>query len=223
MHPAYRLTINGSILTRANLLLWMREFFRTSNVTKGYALEFGVLNGESMAEIWRCLRDPLEHIYGFDSFEGLPESPISQAAVSGFAPSFAAGNYRSVGLTPVTQFLQGSGIPAGCFTLIPGFFNESLPKYSNAHLLGNNTGQFPLLIHIDCDLYESALPVFDFIQPLVQTGTWLLLDDYWCFRGSPKYGVRKALNEWLQSNPRWGVSDYANYGGYGKAFIIHEL
>lgn len=223
MHPAYRLTINGAILSRANLLLWLREFFRTSNITKGYVLEFGILNGESMAETWRCLRQPLEHIYGFDSFEGLPESPISKESVQAFAPLFTAGNYKSIGLLPVSQFLEGSGIPKNKFTLIPGFFDKSLPNFSTSHLTNVKSGQFPLMIHIDCDLYESAIPCFNFISPLVQTGTWLLLDDYLHFRGSPKFGVRRALDEWLKSNKKWGVSDYANYGGYGKAFIIHEL
>jgi len=224
MQPAYRLTINGSILTRASLLLWMREFFRTSNVPHGYGLEFGVLNGESMAEIWRCLRDPLEFICGFDSFEGLPESRASADAVSDYAPSFVAGNYRSSGVGPVTEFLKGAGIPQNSFELIPGFFSESLAGFNLQPLLDKKcAGLFPLFVHIDCDLYESAQPVFEFVFPLLQTGTWLLLDDYWCFRGSPKHGVRKAFDEWVRLNGRWGVSDYGNYGGYGKAFIVHEL
>lgn len=221
MDPAYRLTINGSILTRANLLLWMREFFRTANMSDGYVLEFGVLNGESLAEIWRCLRGPLTHLYGFDSFEGLPETDETRSSAKELMPMFHAGNYRSIGAEGVQTFLKGAGIPQQKLTLVPGFFDQSLPALSPTALVGDKNNC--LVVHVDCDLYDSAVPVFKFVTPLVQTGTWLLLDDYWCFRGSPRFGVRKAFEEWLKTNGRWGATEYASYNGFGKAFILHEL
>jgi hypothetical protein len=121
----------------------------------------------------------------------------------------------------VKTFLQGAGVPGEKLTLIPGFFDQSLPALSPSALVGDR--KTCLVAHVDCDLYDSAVPVFKFISPLVQTGTWLLLDDYWCFRGSPHFGVRRAFEEWLKTNGRWGATEYASYNGFGKAFILHEL
>jgi O-methyltransferase len=75
---------------------------------------------------------------------------------------------------------------------------------------------------VDCDLYSSSKEVFEFIEPLAITGTWLLLDDYWLYRGHPDHGQRKAFDEWMRSSKRLGYSDYANFNGYGKAVILYE-
>ena len=50
---------------------------------------------------------------------------------------------------------------------------------------------------IDCDLYESAVSVFQFLDPLLQEGSVLYIDDLFAgYRGSPEKGVTKAFLEW---------------------------
>jgi hypothetical protein len=50
----------------------------------------------------------------------------------------------------------------------------------------------------------------------------LLLDDYWAYRGSPMHGQRRAFDEWMATSSRIGATEYASYGGFCKAFILHE-
>ena len=54
-------------------------------------------------------------------------------------------------------------------------------------------------ICIDCDLYESAVPVFKFIEDFIQEGTIIYLDDYWVgYKGNPTKGVSRAFKEYLK-------------------------
>ena len=49
---------------------------------------------------------------------------------------------------------------------------------------------------VDCDLYESAVPVFKFIEPFLQESTVIYIDDYWSdYRGNPKRGVSKSFDQ----------------------------
>ena len=80
---------------------------------------------------------------------------------------------------------------------------------------------YPIVV-IDCDLYSSTVDVLKFIDDLVVGGTWILFDDYWCFRGSPLHGQQKAIQEWLERNPKLGLNGYCNFNGFGRAFIAYE-
>lgn len=58
---------------------------------------------------------------------------------------------------------------------------------------------------VDCDIYSSAVEVFAFITDIVKSGIWLLVDDYWCYRGGdPKLGVRRgARRVGARHRPDW--------------------
>lgn len=55
-HPSYYPSISGDLLSRTNLLRWIREWARAHEIDKFYYMEFGVLNGESMIDAIRQLR-----------------------------------------------------------------------------------------------------------------------------------------------------------------------
>ena len=75
---------------------------------------------------------------------------------------------------------------------------------------------------VDCDIYSSAVDVFAFLTDILRTGTWLLIDDWWCYRGDPTLGVRRAFDEWLNDNGRVGVTLYDNFNGFSRAYICYE-
>ena len=104
-------------------------------------------------------------------------------------------------------------------TLVPGYFSEVLPRIDKASICSNGV---PLCIYIDCDLYSSTRDVLEFIDDLVVTGTWILFDDYWFYRGSPLHGEQKAIREWLNASERIDLSKYGNFNGFGSAFIAYE-
>ena len=84
------------------------------------------------------------------------------------------------------------------------------------------SGRKASFINIDCDLYESAVPVFSHIDDLVQEGTILYIDDYFSgYKGNPLKGVSKALKEW-QEISSWKIEQYRDVGFSGRSYIIYK-
>lgn len=57
------------------------------------------------------------------------------------------------------------------------------------------------IVMIDCDLYQTTVPVLNFLTDIVQQGTILIFDDWFRFKGSPASGEQRACREWLERNP----------------------
>ena len=115
----------------------------------GPVLEFGVRHGVSTRLIATGLAGEL---HGFDSFVGLPESWQGRDA----------GAFSTAGELP--------DVPANV-TLHVGSFQATLPAFV-ARLR-----QPPRLIHIDSDLYSSALTVLETLGPRIVPGCVLLFDE----------------------------------------------
>lgn len=180
-------------------------------------MEFGVFNGEGSIDIIRQFRSPgyTAH-YGFDSFSGFAKISGDDEQSLTLNPTFSSGAYKGVNIETVRQIIQSSVRFDGDVILTAGYFSDSLPKFDKSVL-----SDFPLLFYVDCDLYSSSVDVFNFIDDIVEDGTWILCDDYWCYRGNPKAGQRRALDEWLATSKRVGVTPYCNFNGYGRAFIAY--
>jgi O-methyltransferase len=219
--PNYMQQISGDILSKTNVFRLIREFARYSGIDKGYYMEFGIMNGECAISAYRQLRGIVTDIYGFDTFSGHPSQTAEDKQAAEHAPYFFEGNYSSVGKEVVYKYMLGATMmEESNLHLIEGRFSDSLPKFDKTQL---DEKGFPVCVFVDCDLYSSARDVFSFITDIVQTGTWLLVDDYWCYRGNPKAGVRRALDEWVRDNGRVGLSFYDNFNAYSRAYIVHEL
>jgi hypothetical protein len=55
------------------------------------------------------------------------------------------------------------------------------------------------VVLVDCDLYASAVPVLEFVAPLLQTGTILIFDEYWNL--GEDAGERRAHREFSERHP----------------------
>ena len=221
LEPRFAPSVNGGLVTRASLLQFIRAFFLTSEVSAGYYLEFGVFNGGSMLEAYGMLRGLVTHLYGFDSFDGLPELSAEDRAGAALTPSFVPGNFRSLDLEAVRNLILAGAtrLPSENLILTPGMYETSLPAFDTKQFAGNG----PCLVaHVDCDLYSSSRDVFAFLDGIVTTGTWLLLDDYWTYRGSPNHGQRRAFEEWMAASKRVGATEYTSDNGFSKAYVIYE-
>ena len=53
------------------------------------------------------------------------------------------------------------------------------------------------------------------------TGTVLMFNDFYRFKGDPDMGERKALTEFLAAHPEVLLTDYAKFASVGQAFIVH--
>ncbi len=122
----------------------------------GLALEFGVYSGTTLGII-AGLRPEAGSVYGFDSFEGLPE------------------DWRST--FPAATFALGALPTVPGAELVVGWFDDTLPKFLHEH-----NGHIAFL-HVDGDLYSSAKTVLDLCGPRLVEGSVVIFDEYFNYPG----------------------------------------
>lgn len=154
--------------------------------SEGLFLEFGVRSGTSINFI--ASYHPTKTIYGFDSFEGLPE------AWNFYAP---AGTFDLGGVMPEVN----SNVK-----LIKGWFDKTLPEFVAKHY---ETCSF---VHIDSDIYSSAKTVFDILGERITHGTVIEFDEYFN-RPNWRNGEFKAFHEFIDKyNLKYEYIGYTNNG-----------
>jgi len=156
----------------------------------------------------------LMQFYAFDSFEGLPE-PTSDTSVEIWTKGALSTSEEAFRAHVVEH-----GIYLENYHTIKGFYSDSLTNDLQNKFLSKN--RKASLINIDCDLYESAVPVFEFIEPLLQEGTIIYLDDQFAgYKGNPMKGVSKAFLEW-QEKTKWRVVQHLQIGWWGRSYIVYS-
>jgi hypothetical protein len=151
--------------------------------------------------------------WAFDSFQGLPQ-PDEGVQLSNW-------KVGSMAIPEATfrDFIQRHGLFVDRVHTVPGFFADSLTKERQEHFLASE-GKIAF-VNVDCDLYESAVPVFKFIEPLLQEGSLIYIDDYYVgYGGSPKKGCAGAFHEFIAYS-RWQYHEYYPVGWWGKSFIVY--
>jgi hypothetical protein len=152
----------------------------------------------------------------FDSFAGLP--PLHDAE------EVAVSDYYAGALTTTEEEFQRLVGTLGYYSdkvkTYKGFYDQSLTPELQAQLVAEGTKAS--LVCVDCDLYESAVPVFHFIEPFLQPGTLIYIDDYHVgYKGSPFAGVGRAFNE-LKERSAFRFAPFLTVGGFGMSFITCE-
>lgn len=142
--------------------------------TEGLYLEFGVATGGTLEIISRAVPD--QTVYGFDSFDGLPEF---------WRPGYDAGLFKTEQLPQV----EGA-------ELVVGLFDDTLPGFLEQH-----PGPVAFA-HLDADLYSSTVAVLDAIAPRLRPGSVLHFDEYFNFPGWEAHEHRA----WVEFCERTGVS-----------------
>ena len=102
--------------------------------------------------------------------------------------------------------------------LVKGWYDKVLNGDTKKHLSTKKAA----FIFIDCDLYESTVPVLNFITEYLQSGTIIAFDDWYCFKGSPEKGEQKAFKEWLQKNPSFKALEFHKFSWSGNSFIMQD-
>jgi len=197
---------------------YREEFFAKSmrflqfNHLRGDYLEFGCYGGGTfgLAHKHKHLTKLKMKLYGFDSFRGLPKPTGIDIHDQWKEGDFA------IGISEFEEKLRTLGIEPNEYKLIPGFYDVSL-KNNPPNKIGITTAAF---VYIDCDLYESTIPVLTYLASVLQTGTIVAFDDFYCFNGDPERGGQRALKEFLQSNPHIKFNSFLNIGWHGKSFIV---
>ncbi len=187
---------------------------------EGDYLEFGVFRGDTFRNAIRAAQQGFRatkegrfpgRFFAFDSFQGLPRVASMGDRVNLYAPGEFA--------TSRAIFDRNLGKLLGQFPIevVAGWFDDTLTA-ATAERLRLHKAAF---VNIDCDLYESTVPVLNFITPLLQTGTILYFDDWFSYRGSMEHGEPRAAREWLERHPEIRLIDYRNVSITGKMFIVN--
>lgn len=124
----------------------------------GLICEFGVYKGHTLRIIADTVNGGL--VYGFDSFQGLPEA---------WRAGFDKGAFN-VADKELPSF-------ANNVKLYPGLFNITLPA------MLKDDPRHAAFLHIDCDLYSSTKVIFESLANRLRAGTVIVFDEYFNFPG----------------------------------------
>jgi hypothetical protein len=187
--------------------------FLAFNRIEGDYLEFGLCGGTTFTFAYKHSRKHglAIHLYGFDSFKGLPKPEGIDVH-----PQWAEAD-MAVSIEDFVKSIEPSGISKSEYTLVPGFYSESLTPSKLDELNIKKAS----LVYIDCDLYESTVHVLRFVLPILKTGTVIAFDDWNTFNSDQERGGQLALKEFLQQHPEIRLNDFMSFGWHGKSFIVN--
>jgi O-methyltransferase len=203
-----------TVIAKPTYMLWRRlvkdgkeRLFRqafevaTEARPAGDYLEFGVYRGTSFILAFNVAKKlGLEQMrfWAFDGFVGLPFSD----------ERFRQDDYACT-RSNFERTIRRAGVDLTRVHVVEGLYHESL--------------KLPLpvepseaaVIHVDCDLYESTVPVLRFIEPMLRHRTVLIFDDWHPTTMSNPSGEARAFAEWTRSRD-WEVLYDA---GPNRAFL----
>jgi O-methyltransferase len=192
-------------------LLWLRDQEKGAALAGDY-LEFGVFNGTSLA----CMHSVVEELglegvrlFGFDSFEGLPETAGLES--DGL---WSAGQFQ-LDYEYTRKWLTRQGVDWTRVFLVKGWFKDTLTR----ELVDNYKLNRAIVIMIDSDLYSSAQEALSFCAPLIADRAAIFFDD-WFPLADRHMGERKAFDEFMAANPELSAEDRGSYDETSKVFYV---
>lgn len=209
-------------LIRRSIIDWPLDFgIETSvmNNVDGDYHEFGVFEGRSFircANAYKALLPQESYkkmsFWAYDSFEGLPETHDK------YAPKhFKKGAYAA----PEQLFVKNvtaAGVNKEQIKTVRGFYDKSLTQeladktFSDRKIAAT---------YIDCDIYESAMPIFDYITKGIQVGTVIIIDDWVRHHTHPNHGMQRAFHEWKEKHPNFKMNQIAL--SKRIMFVVYEV
>jgi Methyltransferase domain len=165
----------------------------------GLWLEFGVSIGMSTATLADCAAAADARLYGFDSFEGLPEEWVVSDDETWSKGAFTG---------------RPSKVPDNV-ELVDGWFDDTLPRFLETH-----PGRVAFA-HIDCDLYSSTATVFSEIRDRLAVGTVIVFDELFNYDRYYEHEMR-ALIELGDTGVRWRYLGFVP-ARYAASVILTEV
>lgn len=197
----------------AKVQILKKAFFHCElEAIEGSYFEFGVYEGSSLyaaVEISKRLHSKFSrNYYGFDSFD----DGFKYFSDKDIHPFFKEGDFKSSYEKTKRRFKNNPFV-----RLIKGYFENTIADKLATEMF---PGEKCAVVFIDCDLTGPAELALEFIKPILQSGSVIILDDYWAYRGAPDKGTCGAFTAFLRRHPDIKAREYYSYGFGGKAFII---
>ncbi len=156
--------------------------------------EFGVASGGSMKIYILALKKFCKdygqdihkyHIYGFDSFAGLPDATQEDSRAD-----WAKGNF-SYNKQVVLDMIHSVNFPLKNVHLVEGYFEDTLTNELKEQCKHHS----PSIINMDADFHSSTMTAFQWLHDLLASGALFRFDDIWAFYGHPEKGELKAISD----------------------------
>jgi O-methyltransferase len=207
--------VNPSRMTQAYRRAWEQILAEDPSAAEGDYIEFGVYYGSSIACMYDALGQAgLGHVrmFGFDSFEGLPDSADKEPASPWLPGQFSASPEL------IRKFLRKRGVPTERVTLIRGWFSALTAAHREHHRMVRGS-----VFNFDCDLHSSTRDALRFAEPLFGRRAIVFFDD-WHAAGMAEQGAgqRRALEEFLAEHHdiRAREIDGLEYNSRVKVFML---
>ncbi len=185
---------------------------------EGDIAEFGCMTGRTANVLAAAMASfrTTKKLHLFDSFEGLPPATHTTDTASVHVKEGVWGPGTCLGISPEALRQKCEKfLPSPQVLIYQGWFSETLKQLP--------AGIPFSLVHIDCDLYQSAMDVlaYYFDHKLVAEGAVIFFDDWNCNRASNQCGERKA---WAEVVDRYKIeaSDGGSYSWGGHKFFVHK-
>lgn len=167
----------------------IRAALKDTMYLDGAVAEVGVYKGGTSLYILECTD---KHLFVLDTFEGMPPTQ----AIDLHRPK----DFNDTSLEHVTNLLKAHSN----FSIYKGVFPKQNAEYLAPYKFS--------VVHLDVDIYESTKECLEFFYPKMQSGGYIIFDDY----TTPSCpGVKKAVDDFLQDKPEKLVSGLTN----GQAFL----
>lgn len=199
-------------LSRMRLLDTIMGFVKDCKV-EGCYMEFGSADGDSLGDSFAAARRRglAMDFYVFDSFQGLPKP----TGLDGDGSTYQEGQF-ACGLEQFKRNVRRLGVDLNRVTLCPGWYSQTLTPELKRKLPVRKAA----VVLIDCDLYESTVPVLEFITDYIQDGTVLIFDDWFSYQGRTDRGEARAFTEWLRRNSAIKAKEYHRTGRTIMSFVM---
>jgi hypothetical protein len=171
----------------------------------GLWLEFGVYSGTTINYISKFTKN---NIYGFDSFEGLPETWTRTDG------SFNKGFFDRGGILPKVN---------NNVLLLKGWFDNTLPEF----LKKNREAVY--FLHIDCDIYSSTKIIFELLYNRIANNCVIVFDELINYPGFEEHEWKawwefvnkyNIIFEWICMNGDIQTSNIRDRGAYDQKVAV---
>ena len=214
--------INPAVTHNLEKYYAIKKVFYLSSIEdiSGDYLEFGVFEGSSFSHAIRCYLNLKEYMpqnndkqisfFGFDSFDG-----FDKLTDEDFHPFYKDEQFKtsfSFVKNRIEKCSKGTQ-----FKLVKGFFEETLSVEPGRYGIKKAR-----IIFIDADTLTGSSYSLEFCRELICEGTYLILDDYFSYKGSKTKGVAGAFSE-FRKKYNFCFREVFSYGMGGKVFVCSDI
>ena len=190
-------------------------FYCDLEAIEGSYFEFGIYEGTTLFSSVNMHKKFFSKIkrnfYGFDSFD----DGFKYFDDADKHPFFKEGDFKSSYRKTLKRFNSFKNV-----YLIKGYFEETIQGKSCREICADDKCA---ILFIDTDLMNPSKIALDFVKPILQKGSIIILDDYFAYKGDSNKGTAGALKKFLVENPSIVLRNFYKYGQGGVSFIVESL